>query len=102
MSYLEEISTSILAKLPLGTPPPGVSPNFFDPPNAGTSYIIYGEFMLPIMLGFFAIRIYSRFRIIRQPALDDRKELPPDHIKCMILLTPMKVTCFISTVRAHG
>ncbi len=59
--------------MPVGTPPLGKVPNFVDPPNSGTNFIIWNGILLWIMLGFFAIRIYSRLRIIRHLYMDDRR-----------------------------
>ena len=74
MSALKGLPTSILAKIPIATPPLGTASNFVDPPNSETKFIIYEGVLLLIMVIFFAIRIFSRFRIIRRPTLDDRED----------------------------
>lgn len=73
MSSLENVPAAVLAEMPVGTPPPGKVPNFVDPPNSGTNFIIWNGILLWIMLGFFPIRIYSRLRIIRHLYMDDRR-----------------------------
>lgn len=71
MSSLEVIPDSILAEAPVAKPPQGVISNFVNPPTSGTQFIIYGGVIVPIMLGFFAIRVYSRLQVIRRLSWDD-------------------------------
>ena len=73
MSSLESVPASLLAVMPVGPPPPGVTPNFINPPNSGVRFIIFGGVLLPIMLSFFAIRVYCRLRILQHLHLDDCK-----------------------------
>ncbi|KAI9695556.1 MAG: hypothetical protein M1820_008569 [Bogoriella megaspora] len=71
MSSLEGLPDSVLAQIPLLPPPPGVVSNFVNPPNNGTSFIVFGAVIVPVMLAFFSIRLYTKFCIIRQRSWDD-------------------------------
>lgn len=74
MSALSSIPDSVLASLPAGAPPAGVLPNFNGPlTSVGTASIIVGAILLPIMITFVGIRLYTKFRIIHLKWWDDCK-----------------------------
>ncbi|KAL3431899.1 hypothetical protein BDV09DRAFT_198257 [Aspergillus tetrazonus] len=50
---------------PAGTPPPGVVPNFDDPPSRKTTIIVLLAVFVPLMLFVVAARIYVRTRIVK-------------------------------------
>ncbi|KAI0186878.1 hypothetical protein EV127DRAFT_410828 [Xylaria flabelliformis] len=60
-----------LATTPAGTPPPGVKPNFVDPPSGATILIVVGTLLLTIMLVFAGIRFYIKVFVRRQVTADD-------------------------------
>lgn len=50
------------SKIPIGTPPPGVTPNFVDPPSMSWAGRLAVYTTLPLMVVFVALRIYVRGR----------------------------------------
>lgn len=96
MSSLEGVPASQLAEIPLASPPPGMSSNFSIAPTLGTPFIICGGVLLPIVFIFFVVRIYTRVRIIRQPAWEDGKLA---FVTCTSDVDKTAVTCSIAMVR---
>jgi hypothetical protein len=72
-SAVDGIPDSILAQIAIGIPPNGTKSNFIDPPNSGNAMIVLGAVLLPVMGVFFAIRLYTKARIIRKYSWDDCK-----------------------------
>ncbi|TRX93716.1 hypothetical protein FHL15_005392 [Xylaria flabelliformis] len=58
-------------KTPAATPPPGVTPNFVNPPTQAPMLNTGIYVMLPLMLLFFSARIYTRTYITRALGTDD-------------------------------
>jgi hypothetical protein len=74
MATTDGILDSILASIPAGTPPPGVKSDFYGhPATMGTPFIIVGAILVPIMLAFVALRMYTKFRIMHNAWWDDCK-----------------------------
>jgi hypothetical protein len=48
-SNLATMSPAQLSQIPAGTPPPGVQPNFVDPPSDGYVLITVGSIFMAIM-----------------------------------------------------
>ena len=65
----------ILSEIPALAPPPGIEPNFVNPPSKGQTLIIFGSLILGLMLLFVGMRIYAKRCIIRQFSWDDREFL---------------------------
>lgn len=62
-----------LCQIPVVSPPPGVVPNFVDPPSFAYLPRIFIYICLPIMIIFLVLRLYTRFFITRNPGWDDCK-----------------------------
>ncbi|KAI0410417.1 hypothetical protein F5X98DRAFT_386111 [Xylaria grammica] len=60
-----------LATTPAGVPPPGVEPNFVNPPSSANVLIIVGTILLIIMLVFASIRFYVKVIVRRKVTADD-------------------------------
>jgi len=60
-------------KTPASMPPPGVRPNFQSPNTQAHVFYAEGSTLLVLMLCFFAVRIYTKCRILRKLAWDDCK-----------------------------
>ncbi|KAF2729423.1 hypothetical protein EJ04DRAFT_67126 [Polyplosphaeria fusca] len=56
---------------PFRSPPPGVVPNFANPPFMGLPVIVTASICLPLVVLFAAVRIWSKFFILRKWKLDD-------------------------------
>lgn len=52
-------------------PPPGIQPNYDNPPNIGPPLLGVGAVFIAIMLVFLAIRIYVKTKVVRKYSLDD-------------------------------
>lgn len=66
-----DLPPAVLAGLPALAPPPGVTPNFFNPPSRadlakGSIYTF-----LPLMVVFVFLRTYARTKASRSFGLDD-------------------------------
>ncbi|RYP09621.1 hypothetical protein DL764_001163 [Monosporascus ibericus] len=59
-----------LSKIPGGTPPPGVQPNFVNPPSSAPGPIAVGAVLMTMMLIFAGIR-FSVKAIVRHKATPD-------------------------------
>jgi hypothetical protein len=60
-----------LSKIPSRMPPPGVTPNFVDPPTISTLPRIFIYVTLPPMVIFVILRFYTRITITRKVGIDD-------------------------------
>lgn len=70
---IESIPPEILKTLPAGTPPPGIQPNFSDPPTLFPAILGVGTAFLVLALLCFLIRIYTKFTISKRWGWDDCK-----------------------------
>ncbi|KAF7502448.1 hypothetical protein GJ744_005794 [Endocarpon pusillum] len=66
-----DFATMDLTKTPSGPPPPGVIPNFVDPPTNAHISVIVLSIMLSLMLIFVLLRVYSNFWISHRFAISD-------------------------------
>ncbi len=62
-----------MAQTPASKPPPGVVPNFVDPPSGAPVLIAVGTVLLAIMLVFACIRFYVKAFVRRNVTADDCK-----------------------------
>jgi hypothetical protein len=69
------IPYSVLENYPAGTPPPGVKPNFVDPPSHHTELIVLNTIFLSLMWIVVLMRLYAKGRILRNMGWDDCKPL---------------------------
>ncbi|KAL2289558.1 hypothetical protein FJTKL_01820 [Diaporthe vaccinii] len=60
-----------LSHIPAAAPPPGVIPNFVNPPSQANMPRIFTYVTLPLMILFLALRIYARAVIMHRIGLDD-------------------------------
>lgn len=60
-----------LSKIPAAPPPPGVIPNFVDPPSLANMPRIFTYVTLPPMILFLAMRMYVRIFVTHKIGLDD-------------------------------
>lgn len=56
---------------PAGRPPPGVLPNYVNPPSKGPIFYYVGSILLFIMIVIFSTRMYVKFRIVKKRTWDD-------------------------------
>lgn len=82
-------------------PPPGVIPNFENPPDAGRiATIAVFAVCYPLSTALFATRIYSKIVIIRQLVLEDGRHCPTalflSSAYAMLIYRP--VTCVLAWV----
>ena len=66
----------LLGDIPAAPPPPGVTPNFIDPPSIAPLARITMCVTMAFMLVFLALRIYSRTRVAHAFGMDDCKITP--------------------------
>ena len=71
-----------LAHTPLQAPPPGVIPNFTNPPSQGVGLIVVSAICYSLMLPLVALRVYSRNWINRSFGLDDGRYLSMLFLLC--------------------
>ena len=57
--------------VPIGTPPPGVIPNFINPPSRGSQVIITAIICLSLMIPPVFMRVYTRVFISHFLGWDD-------------------------------
>jgi hypothetical protein len=62
-----------LANSPAGVPPPGIQPNFDNPPSQGQELIVLNVVFLPLMLIAVAMRLLVKTKFIHQFGWDDCK-----------------------------
>ncbi|KAK5997453.1 hypothetical protein PT974_02814 [Cladobotryum mycophilum] len=60
-----------LTQIPASNPPPGVVPNFVDPPSSAPVLIAVGTVLLIVMLVFAGIRFYVKVMVQRKVTPDD-------------------------------
>jgi hypothetical protein len=66
-----KLPPEVLAKLPSIRPPPGVQPNFIDPPTVAPRILAACTVLLAVMLGFVGVRFYVVCKIARRMGADD-------------------------------
>ena len=59
------------ATIPLAPPPPGVTPNFVDPPNRAWWIYVTTALCLFVTTLVVALRFYSKIFVVKQMAKDD-------------------------------
>ena len=64
-----------LSKIPSLQPPPGVTPNFINPPSIANAIITVSRLFLVLMLAAVSMRIYTKGVIIRTLGWDDCKKI---------------------------
>ena len=57
--------------IPLGPPPPGISPNFVDPQTLAPVVLTFSIVMMTIAVLFVVIRLYGNFRAPRGLRIED-------------------------------
>ena len=62
-----------LDELPALAPPPGVTPNFVDPPSTAASFAIGLAIMISVATLLFALRMFTRIYVMKQMQLEDCK-----------------------------
>lgn len=67
-----------LADSPAGLPPPGIQPNFDNPPSKGQEMLILNVVFLPLMLIAVAMRLLVKAKFIHQFGWDDCRSLQPN------------------------
>lgn len=65
------IPHSILENLPAGTPPPGVQPNFIDPPSRANLLIALNAVFMTLAWSVVAMRLYAKGKIQRMLGWED-------------------------------
>ncbi|KAL8810238.1 MAG: hypothetical protein Q9200_002737 [Gallowayella weberi] len=68
---IEQLPPSLLQSQPAGSPPPGVLPNFGDPPTLVPPILGVGTSFLALALFCFSIRAWTKLTIIRKFSWDD-------------------------------
>ncbi|MCJ1463139.1 hypothetical protein MMC07_001744 [Pseudocyphellaria aurata] len=68
---IESIPPEILKTIPAGDPPPGIQPNFSDPPTLFPALLGVGIAFLVLAVACFFIRIYTKFAISKRWGWDD-------------------------------
>ena len=59
------------ATVPANVPPPGVTPNFVDPPNLETATTAMCVLMIILVTAAVALRLYSTVHVTRSTGLED-------------------------------
>lgn len=65
------MTPELLAKTPAGKPPPGVVPNFIDPPSRAPRATAAIVVLLTVMVVILSMRMYSKSRFSRNLGMDD-------------------------------
>ena len=73
---IESIPPAVLRTMPAGQPPPGIQPNFADPPSLVPAVLGTGVAFLALATVCFSIRIYTKALITKKWTWDDRKIQP--------------------------
>ena len=72
-SDLTPREAKLASNQPLIPPPPGVTPNFTNPPDHGRLQIVVTSFLLGVTAVFLLSRVYLKVYIIKKYTWDDRK-----------------------------
>jgi hypothetical protein len=62
------MNSTIVGAMP---PPPGVAPNFVNPPFKGLQIIITGIIFPVLMLPFIGARLYAKYSLLKRMHYDD-------------------------------
>lgn len=68
---IESMSPELLSTLPGGDPPPGIQPNFSDPPTLVPATLGVGTAFLALAILCFSVRIYTKLAIAKHWQWDD-------------------------------
>lgn len=68
---IESIPLAVLKTMPAATPPPGIQPNFADPPTQVPVILGVGITFLVLAVLCFSIRIYTKLAIAKNWKWDD-------------------------------
>ncbi|KAL8853061.1 MAG: hypothetical protein Q9221_002091 [Calogaya cf. arnoldii] len=74
---IEQIPPALLQTLPAGAAPPGILPNFVDPPTLVPAVLGVGTAFLALALFCFSIRVWTKLAINKRCSWDDLRSLPP-------------------------
>ena len=69
------MSTTEIPDVPMGPPPPGVIPNFENPPSSAWETYLTVSLCLGFMIPFVSTRIYARKVVTKAMGIDDCKLL---------------------------
>ena len=86
---------SAYANLPTGTPPPGVVPNFDNPPSRALDLYVGMGVCVAVAAVMLALRMYAQFVVTKSPGWDDCETY---HLIVIRMLTAV-VSCSIGFVR---
>ncbi|KAJ8132163.1 hypothetical protein O1611_g1459 [Lasiodiplodia mahajangana] len=82
------MDTPDLSQVPAAPPPPGVMPNFSDPPSQQVPMIVVSTVILTLTVIFVAIRVYTGLRILRRFGIEE----------CLTLLATVFSAAYIAVV----
>ena len=68
---LTNITPAQLASIPAGPPPPGVIPNFVNPPSDGYILIVVGSLLMTVMFLLATLRFYTKIFVVKNTTWDD-------------------------------
>ena len=91
-SKLSADELAYLRQIPSVPPPPGVTPNFVDPPNDKDALNVLSSILLVFMMIFVVNRVYVKTMIVRKYSWDDCK-LCSKIRSCLHMLTCDKLPC---------
>lgn len=87
LSAQQEQQLQLLQKLlngPAMAPPPGIKPNFVNPPNLEKEFYIDLILCLTISVLAVCMRVWTKARVMRKFQIEDCKSLPPAHALCFL------------------
>lgn len=73
LSQLTPEELQLLSNYSIGQPPPGVTPNFSNPPSHGQTQIVVTSILLGISIIFVLNRFYIKTFVVRKYTWDDRE-----------------------------
>ena len=101
LSAQQEQQLQLLQKLldgPAMAPPPGIKPNFVNPPNLDKEFYIDLILCLTISVLAVCMRVWTKARVMRKFQIEDCKTLSPAHalflsliLRCPLLSLPSYV-----------
>lgn len=74
---LSKVPEELLNTIPTTKPPPGVVSNFINPVSRAAEIQIPAYVFLPLIVGFVALRLYTRVKITGKLGADDCKLISP-------------------------
>ena len=81
---IKQMPPSLLQTLPAGSPPPGIQPNFEDPPTLVPALLGVGAAFLALAVFCFSIRAWTKLTINKKFSWDDRT-----YSKCCVRLSEL-------------